>query len=52
MLMHATAHGCSMNTVGGSALKVVPGRKVPCHSGELASVLCLAFKMNESVYKV
>ena len=52
MLMHATAHSCSTNTAGGSALKVDPGRKVPCRCGELATALCLAFKMNKSICKV
>ena len=37
MLMHAVAH-VGVQTLQESALKVDPGRKIPCHTGE--SNLC------------
>ena len=45
MLMHAVAHGGCANTVRKSALKVDPGRKIPCHTGDSnPSALRLAFR--------
>ena len=45
MLMHAVAHGSCANTVRKSALKVDPGRKIPCHTGDSnPSALRLAFR--------